>query len=108
MNPFELVSPDGEDISLYSPTPNPTASSSAGAGLFLSAPTLTLQADCSFGHMHFSCYAGSGFSIWFSRYAIDRPAKVIGRTSLPILELSCIYENPFTIDWRDVVRGDCR
>jgi AraC-like DNA-binding protein len=105
MNPFELVSPDGEDIVLCSHTPTPTASSGPGAGLFLSAPTLTLRADCSFGHVHFSCYAGQGFSIWFSRYAIDRPARVVGRADIPILELSCIYENPFTIDWRDVVRG---
>ena len=55
--------------------------------------------------MQFSCYAGQGFSIWFSRYLIDRPAKVIGRTDQAILELSCIYENPFSIDWRDVVQG---
>jgi AraC-like DNA-binding protein len=105
MNPFELVSPDGEDISLYTHTPTPTAGSGTEAGLFLPAPSLVLRADCSFGHMHFYCYAGSGFSIWFSRYAIDRPAKVIGRTAQAILELSCIYENPFTICWRDVVRG---
>jgi len=105
MSPFELVSPDGEDINLYTRTPTPAPSSNTGAGLFLPAPSFVLQADCSFGHMHFSCYAGQGFSIWFSRYAIDRPAKVIGRTSQAILELSCIYENPFTIDWRDVVRG---
>jgi AraC-like DNA-binding protein len=105
MNPFELVSPDGEDIELYTHTPSPLAGSNTGAGLFLPAPSLVLQADCSFGQMLFSCYAGTGFSIWFSRYSIDRPAKVIGRTSQAILELSCIYENPFTIDWRDVVRG---
>jgi len=105
MNPFELVSPDGEDVTLYSLAPTPTASSPAGAGLFLSAPTLTLQADCSFGQMHFSCYTGNGFSIWFSRYAIDRPARIIGRADIPILELSCIYEHPFSIDWRDVIRG---
>jgi AraC-like DNA-binding protein len=102
MNPFELVSPDGEDIALYSHTPTRTASSGPGAGLFLSAPTLILQADCSFGQMHFSCYAGNGFSIWFSRYAINRPARIIGRADIPILELSCVYEHPFSIDWRDV------
>jgi AraC-like DNA-binding protein len=105
MNPFELVSPDGEDIFLYTYTPTPTAGPGNGAGLFLPAPSLVLQADCSFGHMHFYCYAGSGFSIWFSRYSIDRPAKVIGRADVPILELSCVYEHPFSIDWRDVVRG---
>ncbi len=105
MSPFELVSPDGEDINLYTRTPPPTARPGTGAGLFLPAPSFVLQADCSFGHMQFSCYAGQGFSIWFSRYAIDRPAKVIGRTSQAILELSCIYENPFLIDWRDVVRN---
>jgi len=105
MNPFELVSPDGEDIFLYTHTPTPTAGPGNGAGLFLPAPSLVLQANCSFGHMHFYCYAGQGFSIWFSRYAIDRPAKVIGRTDQAILELSCIYEHPFHIDWRDVVRG---
>jgi AraC-like DNA-binding protein len=105
MNPFELVSPDGEDIDLFAHTNTPTPTSRTQAGLFLPAPSFALQADCSFGQMHFSCYAGQGFSIWFSRYAIDRPAKVIGRTSQAILELSCIYESPFTIDWRDVVRG---
>jgi hypothetical protein len=105
MNPFELVSPDGEDIFLYTYTPTPTAGPGNGAGLFLPAPSLVLQADCSFGHMHFYCYAGSGFSIWFSRYTIDRPAKVIGRADVPILELSCVYEHPFSIDWRYVVRG---
>ena len=107
MNSFELVSPDGEDIDFYVsiPTPTPTVGPTSGAGLFLSAPTLALQADCSFGQMHFSCYMGSGLSIWFSRYSIDRPAKVIGRADIPILELSCIYEHPFTIDWQDVVRG---
>jgi AraC-like DNA-binding protein len=105
MTPFELVSPDGEDIHLYTHTPTQTARSGNGAGLFLPAPSFVLQADCSFGHMHFSCYAGSGFSIWFSRYAIDRPARIIGRADIPILELSCIYEHPFSIDWRDVVQG---
>jgi|HubBroStandDraft_1064217.scaffolds.fasta_scaffold193438_1 AraC-like DNA-binding protein len=101
MSPFELASPDGEDIALCSPTATPIAS----PGHLLPAPSLVLQADCSFGQMHFSCYAGQGFSIWFSRYAIDRPARVIGRTSQAILELSCMYENPFTVDWRDVVQG---
>lgn len=109
MNPFELVSPDGEDIELFSPAPTPSSAAGTGvppkSSLFLPAPSLVLQADCSFGKMHFSCYAGQGFSIWFSRYAIDRPAKVIGRTGQAILELSCIYEHPFQTDWRDVVRG---
>jgi len=105
MSPFELVSPDGEDIVLYTHTPTPTARSGTEAGPFLPAPSFVLQADCSFGHMHFYCYSGGGFSIWFSRYSIERPAKVISRTDQAVLELSCIYENPFTIDWRDVIRG---
>jgi AraC-like DNA-binding protein len=105
MSPFELLSPDGEDIALRVHAPTPPAGTATHSGLFLSAPSFALQADCSFGQMHFSCFAGHGFSIWFSRYAIDRPARVIGRTDQAILELSCIYENPLTIDWRDVVRG---
>lgn len=102
MSLFELVSPDGEDITLHCPAP----SSTTPAGLpFLSAPSLVLQADCSFGDMRFFCYAGNGFSIWFSRYSIDRPAKVIGRTGMAVLELSCMYEHAFAIDWRDVAQG---
>ena len=48
---------------------------------------------------------GAVFLSGSSRYTIDRPARVIGRTDQAILELSCTYENAFSIDWRDVVRG---
>jgi len=97
MNLFELVSPDGEDIHFVDPSLAP------GVPSLLSHATFSLHAACSFGNMHFSCYTGDGFSIWFSRYGIDRPARVIGRTDQPVLELSCIYEHPFQIDWQDVV-----
>jgi AraC family transcriptional regulator, transcriptional activator of the genes for pyochelin and ferripyochelin receptors len=120
MNTFELLSPDGEDITLVSEPPQPSAAvdrtlplSSRPSGKSRSsfsrlAGSRSLQAICSFGTMQFNHFQGEGYSIWQSSYRIDRSARVIGRASSPVLELTCMYESQFAIDWRDVFTGQLR
>ena len=93
MSAFEIFSPDREDIQIGTAIP-PVYDSLLlkGADSFL--------ANCSFGDMLFTHYAGDGFDIWKSNYLINRSTRVIGRANVPLLELSLMYENSFSIDWK--------
>jgi AraC family transcriptional regulator, transcriptional activator of the genes for pyochelin and ferripyochelin receptors len=95
MKGFEVISPDREDI-LY----QPVVPSNYQHLLLKGADSFLL--DCSFGAMLFNHYKGDGFDLWKSNYIIDRPATVIGRADVPMLEFSVIYENSFSIDWKGV------
>lgn len=93
MSAFEIISPDREDILIGSNIPAQYDSLLLkGAGAFI--------ANCSFGDMLFMHYAGDGFDFWKSNYLINRSARVIGRADVPLLELSLMYENSFSIDWK--------
>jgi AraC-like DNA-binding protein len=98
MSTFELIAPDREDIELV-----PALASPAPALVLADAQSLFAQ--CSFGDMRFYHFQGEGYSIWQSCYDIHRPARVIGRTADPVLELTTMYENSFSIDWQGVVTG---
>jgi AraC-like DNA-binding protein len=95
MKGFEIISPDREDIQLLPSVPVSYQSLQLkGADAFL--------VQCSFGDMLFNHFAGDGFDIWKSDYMIQRPATLIGRADVPLLEFSVMYENSLSIDWRGV------
>ena len=97
MNEFEVISPDKEDITLSAEVPPQYKHLLLrGANAFM--------ANCSFGDMLFNHFAGDGFDIWKSNYHIHRDAKVIGRANRPVLEFTVMYENSFSIDWKDVAK----
>jgi AraC-like DNA-binding protein len=98
MADFELVSPDREDIRIVRDIP-------ANLKDFSMVSAETIVAECSFGDMLFSHVAGDGYDIWKSNYHIHRSARVIGRMNQPILELTSMYENSFSIDWTGVTAG---
>jgi hypothetical protein len=95
MSGFELISPGGEDIRAVSSVP------SAYQHLVLKGGH-SFMFDCSFGGLLFNHYKGDGYDLWKSNYVIDRATTLIGRADVPLLELSVMYENSFSIDWRNV------
>ncbi len=95
MSAFEIISPDGEDILIGNEIP-------AGYQSLLLKGSNSFIADCSFGDLLFTHYPGDGFDIWKSSYLIERKAKVIGRANVPLLELSLMYENSFSINWKGI------
>jgi AraC-like DNA-binding protein len=97
MAQFELLSPDGEDITFVDGTQAPKTYALAGAETF--------GATTSFGDFYFYHYAGEGFSIWKSVYDIRRPARVIGRADQSVIELTSMFEGSFDIDWTGVTAG---
>jgi AraC-like DNA-binding protein len=97
MAQFELLSPDGEDITFVDGTQAPKTYALAGAETF--------GAATSFGDFYFYHYAGEGFSIWKSVYDIRRPARVIGRADQSVIELTSMFEGSFDIDWTGVTAG---
>lgn len=95
MNEFEILSPDREDIIITDHIPTKYKN-------LLLKGAHQFRADCSFGNMLFNHISGEGYDIWKSDYLIDRPARVIGRTNKQLLELSYIYGDSFSIDWREM------
>ncbi len=95
MNEFELSAP-GHDIEVVQAIPNRFHS------LLLKGAEAT-YCHASFGDLVFNHYAGDGFDIWKSHYLIEREAVVSGKSNKPVLEFTVMYENGFSIDWKDVV-----
>lgn len=98
MPEFEIYSPDHEDIEIVTEVPEEYK------GLLLKNSEL-LFARCSFGNMLFSHYKGDGFDIWKSHYHIHRNVRLNGGSKDPVLEFTVMYENSFSIDWKDVVHS---
>ena len=58
-----------------------------------------LHATGGFGAMTFFHFAGAGFDIWHSNYAIDHNAQFIARGNFPALELHIPIKNHFVSWW---------
>jgi AraC-like DNA-binding protein len=96
MNEFELFSPDGEDIEIVQAVPERFRT-------FCLPGFKPVLAQCSFGDMLFNKHEGDGFEIWKSDYLIGRPARVVGRSKRSVLEFTLMYEDSFSIDWKNLV-----
>lgn len=55
------------------------------------------------GSMLFSHFKGEGYSIWKSRYEFSKPVTIRGAYDGSVLELCSMYEQSFSIDWKNLV-----
>jgi len=95
---FELIPRKGASIEIVQEIPaHYTADrlpGSAGA-----------MARADFANFLFWRYPGHGFEIYKNMYDAHRDGTVTGLIKKPVLELSCMYENSFEIDWKDIIKG---
>ena len=98
MPDFTLVSPDRENIRWLPSLPDRYLGQSLAA-------SSSIMAECSFGDLVFSHFAGEGFDIWKNSYHINRNARVIGQSNQPALELSCTLDAGPEVNLQGIYAG---